>query len=91
MEDVIASSIGGQGEYGEQQNSRRIPLEKISINVVRERPEEAVGVYTQDEYSISAGMGKYITVQANRGVRGDNLITASFNFASTFNIAFVSN
>ena len=44
----------------------RIPREKIIINVVRERPEEAVGVYTQEESSIPAGMGKYIPVQTDR-------------------------
>ena len=44
----------------------RIPPEKITINVVRERPEEAVGVYTQEESSIPAGMGKYIPVQTDR-------------------------
>ena len=56
MEDVIASSIEGQGEYGEQLKSRRYQLriqrEKISINVVRERPEEAVGVYSQEVLSL---------------------------------------
>ena len=46
----------------------RISIEKISINVVSERPEEAVGVYAQ-ECSIPAGMGKYIPVQTNSGVR----------------------
>ena len=44
----------------------RIPREKISINVVRERPEEAIGVYTQEECFIPAGMGKYIPIQTNR-------------------------
>ena len=28
-------------------------------------------IYAQDEYSILAGMGKYIPVQTNRGVTGD--------------------
>ena len=32
----------------------RIPCEKISINLVSERPEEAVGVYVQEECSIPA-------------------------------------
>ena len=52
----------------------RIPCEKIPINVVRERPEEAIGVYAQEECSFPAGMGKYIPVQTNRGVTGDVLI-----------------
>ena len=55
----------------------RIPREKISINVVSERPEEAVGVYAQKECSIRAGMGKYIPVQPNRGVTEDILIEIS--------------
>ena len=45
----------------------RIPREKININVVSGRPEEALGVYAQEECSIPAGMGKYIPVQTNRG------------------------
>ena len=52
----------------------RIPHEKISINVVRERPEEAEGVYKQGECPITAGMGKYIHVETNRRVKGDVLI-----------------
>ena len=52
----------------------RIPHEKISINAVSERPDEAVGVYAQNECSIPAGMGKYIPVQTNHGVTGDVLI-----------------
>ena len=46
----------------------------ISINVVRERLEEALGVYAQEECSISAGLGRYIPVQTNRGVTGEVLI-----------------
>ena len=38
----------------------RVPHEKISINAVSERPDEAVGVYAQDECPIPSGMGKYI-------------------------------
>ena len=49
----------------------RIPFEKISINVVSERPDKAEGVYTQDKCSIPAGMGKYIPKQTNSGVTGD--------------------
>ena len=52
----------------------RIPREKISINVVNERPEEAIGVYAQDECSIPAGMGKYIPVPTYHGVTGDVII-----------------
>ena len=54
-----------------------IPREKININVLRERVEEDVGVYAQEECSISPGMGKYIPVQTNRGVTGDILIEIS--------------
>ena len=42
--------------------------------MVSERPEEAVGVYAQEECSIPAGMGKFIPIQMNRGVTGDVLI-----------------
>ena len=52
----------------------RIPHEKISINIVRERPEEAEGVYKQGECPITAGMGKYIHVETIRRVKGDVLI-----------------
>ena len=51
--------------------------ERISINAVCERPEEAVGVYAKDKCSIPAGMGKYIPVQTNRGVTGDVLVGIS--------------
>ena len=40
----------------------RIPLERIRINAVSERPEEAVEVYANDKCSIPAGMGKYISL-----------------------------
>ena len=55
----------------------RIPSEKISINVVSDMPEKAIGVYAQEECSIPAGMGKYIPVQKNRGVTEDVLIEIS--------------
>ena len=55
----------------------RIPCEKISINAVSERPNNAIGVYAQNECSIPAGMGKYIPIQTNRGVTGDVLIKIS--------------
>ena len=51
--------------------------EKININVVSEKPEEAVGVYEKDKCSIPAGMGKYFPLQTNRGVTGDVLIEIS--------------
>ena len=38
-----------------------------------------IGVYTQEECSIPAGMGKYIPVQTNRGIMGDVLIEISDN------------
>ena len=43
----------------------RIPCEKISINAVSERPDKALGVYAQNEWSIPSGIGKYIPVQMN--------------------------
>ena len=55
----------------------RIPCDKISINVVSERPEEVVEVYTQEECSIPSEMGKYIPEQINHGVIGDILIDIS--------------
>ena len=55
----------------------RNPHEKISINVVSERLEEAIGAYAQDECSTPSGMGKYIPMQTNCGVTGDVLIKIS--------------
>ena len=55
----------------------RIPREKININILRERPEEDVGVYAQEECLTPAGMGKYIPVQTNHGITGDILIEIS--------------
>ena len=40
----------------------RIPQEKISINLLSERPEEAMRVYAKDDCLILGGMGKYILV-----------------------------
>ena len=48
----------------------RIPREKIGINMLNERPEEAVGVYAKDDCLIPAGMGKYISVQMNFVIKG---------------------
>ena len=48
-----------------------------NINVLRERPEEDVGAYAQEECFIPAGMEKYIPVQTNRGITGDVLIEIS--------------
>ena len=55
----------------------RIPRERISINTLIERPEDAVGVYAKDTCSIPAGMGKYIPVQTNREITGEVLIEIS--------------
>ena len=52
----------------------RIPIEKININVLKERTEEEVGVYAKEEGLIPAGMGKYIPVQTNHEITGDVLI-----------------
>ena len=38
----------------------RIPREKININVLKNGVEENVGVYTKEQCSIPAGMGKYV-------------------------------
>ena len=50
-----------------------IPCEKISINTLNERPEEAMGVNAKKDCSIPAGMGKYIPVQTNREITGEVL------------------
>ena len=55
----------------------RISCERISINSVSERTEEAKGAYATDKCSIPAGMGKYIPVQMNCGATGDVLIKIS--------------
>ena len=55
----------------------RIPHEKIGINILSERPEEAVGVYAKDDCLIPAGMGKYIPVQMNQETIGEVLIEIS--------------
>ena len=52
----------------------RIPREKISVNTLNERPEEAKGVYAKEDCSIPAGMWKYILVQRNREITGEVLI-----------------
>ena len=36
----------------------RIPHKKSSINTLKERTEEAAGVYTKEDCSILTGMGK---------------------------------
>ena len=43
----------------------RIPRERISINTLSERLEEAVRVYAKDNCSNPLGMEKYIPVQMN--------------------------
>ena len=55
----------------------RIPHEKISVNTLSERPEEAVGVYAKDDCLIPWGMGKYIPVQTNLKIKGEVLIEIS--------------
>ena len=55
----------------------RIPREKISINTLNERPEEAAGVYAKEDCSIPAGMGKYILVQTNHEITVEVLIEIS--------------
>ena len=55
----------------------RIPREKISINVLKDRVEENVGVYAKEQCSIPAGMGKYIPGQTNREIQGDVLVKIS--------------
>ena len=52
----------------------RIPLEKISINAVSERPEEDMGVYAKEKCLIPTGKGKYIPMQTSCGVTGDVLL-----------------
>ena len=65
------------GKVWRATKEQRIPHEKTNINVLRERPEEDVGVYAQEECSIPTWMGKYIPVQTNHGVTGDILIEIS--------------
>ena len=52
----------------------RIPSEKISINTLNERSEEAAGVYAEEDCLIPTGLGKYIPVQTNREITGEVLI-----------------
>ena len=47
--------------------------ERISVNMLSEMLEEAVGVYAKDNCSIPVGMGKYIPVQTNREITGEVL------------------
>ena len=49
----------------------------IYINVLKEKVEENVEVYTKEECSILAEMGKYIPVQTNPEIKGDVLIEIS--------------
>ena len=50
------------------------PHEKIGVNTLSERPEEAMGVYAKDDYLIPMGMGKYIPAQTNCEIKGKVLI-----------------
>ena len=54
-----------------------IPHDKIGVNTVSERLEEAMGVYAKDDCSIPAGMGKYIPVQTNQEITDEVLIEIS--------------
>ena len=54
----------------------RIQQEWISINTLQERPEEVVGVYATNTYSIPGGMGKYIPVMGHE-ITGEVLIKTS--------------
>ena len=45
--------------------------DKISVNTLNERPEEATVLYAKKDCSISAGMGKYIPVQTNHEITGE--------------------
>ena len=51
----------------------RIPREKISTNTLKERMEEATGVYANENCSIPMGIGKYIPVQTNHEITGEVL------------------
>ena len=55
----------------------RIPREKISVNMLQERPAEVVGVYAKDDCSIRIGTGTYIPVQTGREIAGEVLIKTS--------------
>ena len=55
----------------------RIPREKIIVNTLNERPEEATGVYAKEDCSFLAGIGKYIPVQTNPENTGEVLIAIS--------------
>ena len=55
----------------------RIPREKIIVNTLNERPEEATGVYAKEDCSIPAGIGKYIPVLMNSKITGEVSIEIS--------------
>ena len=82
----------------------RIPHERICVNTLIERLEEAVGVYAKDDCSILAGMQKYIPVQTNCEITGEVLIEISdktiprlvlpeivYNIKKTLSCNFVEN
>ena len=52
----------------------RIPHEKININTLSERTQEAVGLYAKDDCSIPVGRWKYTPVQTNWEITGKVLI-----------------
>ena len=55
----------------------RISCEKINIHVLKEKVEENIGVYSKEECSIPAGIGKYIPVQTIRDIKEDVLVKIS--------------
>ena len=57
----------------------RIPREKMNVNVLQSKSKESIGVYTKENCSIPAGMGKYIPVQTSKEIQGDVLIKTSDN------------
>ena len=55
----------------------RISWEKMNINLLQDEVGENVRVLAKEKCSIPGGMGKYIPVQTNREIQGDNLVEIS--------------
>ena len=55
----------------------RIPPKNVSINTLKERPEDSAGVYLKEDCSIPPQMGKYIPVQTNHEITREVLIQNS--------------
>ena len=53
---------------------RRIPREKVTINILKDEVKDNVGMYAKEQCSIPAGMGKYIPVQTNQEIQGDVIV-----------------